>query len=394
MPFLFQSSPTSSIKVHTQVACAVTFVLFSFCYLLFYQPNVLAAGQHVLSKGQTTYVGWVGAVLITITLLLLQRVVFAFTKLSKRAHAITFFPSMLVLTIITDVSSNIDLGFSFGGWYVAVPLLMALFAAVVWAARQMEPFEPEPATDGFMSRTIWVNLLVMMIMMVAVGLFSNTDEAFHYRMEMEQCIVKGKYNKALKVGRNSQVRDPQLTLLRTFALTKKRQLGERFFEYPFIKIGETLLPDTIGNRVILLDDSTIATVVKSARARLDYKLVDMLIDKDLEKFKATVVKAYPDSLMPKHYAEALALYKHLTGKEWRTVEKKKDEGKKDKKGRKKKKEKQQPVEEEVAKVDPMLLRLQDFLKLKQEKGKKETKLLLWKHFGKTYWYYYFDCQPY
>ena len=76
------------------------------------------------------------------------------------------------------------------------------------------------------------------------------------------------------------------------------------------------------------------------------------------------------------------------------MEKKKDEGKKDKKGRKKNKEKQQPVEEEVAKVDPMLLRLQDFLKLKQEKGKKETKLLLWKHFRKTYWYYYFDCQPY
>lgn len=394
MPFLYQSSSTTSTKHHTQVACAVTFVLFSFCYLLFYQTNVLAAGQHVLSKGQTTYVGWVGAVLITITLLLLQRVVFAFTKLSKRAHAITFFPSMLVLTIITDVSSNIDLGFSFGGWYVAVPLLLALFAAVVWAARQMEPFEPEPATDGFMSRTIWVNLLTMMVMMMAVGLFSNTDEAFHYRMEMEQCIVKGKYNKALKVGRNSQVRDPQLTMLRAFALSKKGQLGERFFEYPFIKIGETMLPDTIGNRVILLDDSTIATVVKSARARLDYKLIDLLIDKDLEKFKTTVVKAYPDSLMPKHYAEALALYKHLTGKEWRIVEKKKDEGKKDKKGRKKKNEKKQPVEEEVVKVDPMLLRLQDFMKVKQEKSKSETKLQLWKHFRKTYWYYYFDCQPY
>lgn len=393
MSYLLQNSPTNT-KRHTVVACAVAFALFSFCYLLFYQTDVLAAGQHVLSKGQTTYVGWVGAVLITITLMLLQRVVFSFTKLSKRAHAITYFPSMLVLTIITDVSSDIDLGFSFGGWYVAVPLLLAIFAAVVWTARQMEPFEPEPATKGVMSRTIWVNLLIMMVMMLATGIFSNADEAFHYRMEMEQYIAKGKYTKALKVGNKSQVKDPQLTMLRAFALSKKQQLGEHFFEYPFIIIGETLMPDTVGNRVILINDSTIATVTKSARARLDYKLIDMLIDKDLERFTATVVKAYPDTLMPKHYAEALALYKQQTGKEWRKVEKKQMDEKKDKKGGKRRREKKEEITEEVERPDPMQLRLEEFLKRKEETGNHGASLHLWKQFRKTYWYYYFDCQPY
>lgn len=384
MPFLFYNQQGPTTKRYTQVACACAFCLFSFCYLLFYQTDVLVAGQHVLSEGQTHYVGWVGALLITITLFLLQRVVFRFTRLTKRAHFITYFPSMLVLTIITDVSSNIDLGFSFGGWYVAVPLLVLLFLVAVWVARQMEPFEPEPASPGVTSRTIWVNLMAMMVMMVLAGLFSNGDEAFHHRIRMERFILQGKYAQAVKVGGKSQVKDPQVTILRAFALSKKGLMGEHFFEYPFIRMGETLMHDTIGNRTILLNDSILGSVVKSSRARLDYRLVDMLIDKDVNRFAVVVQKAYPDSIMPKHYAEALAIYKLNAPPPPPKVEEKDT-----KKGKKRKKQKEEEAVVEQA-PDPMQLRLDEFLKMKEKKDKPGMALQLWKRFGDTYWYYYYD----
>ncbi|MBR6980469.1 MAG: hypothetical protein IKH88_11650 [Prevotella sp.] len=384
MPFLFFNSQQGpATKWYTVVACACAFCLFSFCYLLFYQTDVLVAGQHVLSEGKTHYVGWVGAVLITLTLFLLQRVVFMFTKLSKRAHFLTYFPSMLILTIVTDVSSNIDLGFSFGGWYVAVPILMLFFIGAVWTARQMEPFEPEPASPGVTSRTIWVNLIAMVVMMVLTGIFSNGDEAFHQRMRMERLIAQGKYAQAIKVGRKSQVADPQITMLRAFALSKKGLMGEHFFEYPFVREGKTLMHDTIGNRTILLNDSILATVVKSSRARLDYKLIDMLIDRDVEKFAVTVRKAYPDSIMPKHYAEALAIYKKIA-----PPPPPKAEETDSKKGKKKKKKKEE--EKVVVQApDPMQLRLDEFLKMKEKKDKPGWALQLRKKFGDTYWYYYY-----
>lgn len=294
---------------------------------------------------------------------------------------------MLILTIITDVSSNIDLGFSFGGWYWAVPLLLALFALVVWVAKQMEPFEPDPASLGVMSRTIWVNLLAMMVMMVMVGIFANGDEAFHNRMRMERLIAEGKYNQAAKVGKASQATSQQITMLRAFALAKKGLLGEHFFEYPFVREQETLLPDTVGNRTILLSDSIIGSVTKSARARLDYRLIDLLIDKNLELFAQKVQKAYPDSIMPKHYAEALTLYRFLTPKPV-PQETKKEEGRKGKKGKKDKKKEEEVVEEEAP--TPMQLQLEEFLKLNNQKSKPGICLQLRRRFGKTYWYYYYS----
>ena len=79
-----------------RVMCAVVFFVFTFCYLYFYQADVLAMAQHVLSGGKTRYNSLIGAVLITLVLYLLQLLVFAVTRLYKRAHALTYFPSYQV----------------------------------------------------------------------------------------------------------------------------------------------------------------------------------------------------------------------------------------------------------------------------------------------------------
>lgn len=58
-----------------QVVCAVVFCVLTFCYLYNYQADVLVVTQFLASGGQTHYAPFLGAVIITSVLLLLQVVV-------------------------------------------------------------------------------------------------------------------------------------------------------------------------------------------------------------------------------------------------------------------------------------------------------------------------------
>ena len=314
MPYFAPVDKKPSTACYTKVACAVTFCVFSLVYLLFYQCDVLTAGQHVLSGGQTHYNRFVGAFLITLVLYLLQMAVANYAKLTKRAYALTYFPSLLVLTIITDVSSTIDQGFSFGGWLVAVPLLLIAFCALVWALRQMESFEPEPASQGLFSRTVWINLLTMAVMFILVGLFSNGDEVFHYRMRMERLLMNGRTEDALKVGKKDLATDSSLLMLRAYALARNNALGDHLFDYPVGEGNVGLLPDGHHRKTIVMPDSAITIFAKSGKARADYHLMELLIQRRLDAFANVVYDIYPDSVMPKHFEEALILYHYYSGK--------------------------------------------------------------------------------
>ena len=110
--------------VTVKAASAVVFAVFTFLWLYFFQADVLFYGQHVLSGGVTTYNRTVGAVLITLLLWLLQLGVYCLTRLSKKAYALTFFPSMLLLAMMTSIRvGEEDLLSSYWCWLV--PLLLA-----------------------------------------------------------------------------------------------------------------------------------------------------------------------------------------------------------------------------------------------------------------------------
>ena len=44
-----------------RICCAITFCVFTFCYLYFYQTDILSYTQYEASNGQTHYVAWLGA---------------------------------------------------------------------------------------------------------------------------------------------------------------------------------------------------------------------------------------------------------------------------------------------------------------------------------------------
>lgn len=311
--------------------CAVVFVAFSFLWLYFFQADLLSVSQHLLSGGKTHYNRTVGAVIITGVLWLLQIGVYSLTRLRKYSHALTYFPSLLLLAIMTSVGQDIDRHFSFGPWYWLLPLLMVLWGVGIWFARSVQPYETS-ASSGLFSRPVWVNMLLMALMMFGVAIAGNTNAVFHYRTHVETALMEHNYDEALRVGQKSLETDESLMMVRMYALSRKGQLGERLFSYPVVNTSDAMLPTNNEARLLKYPVDSIyrylgaiprrpmrpmdylAAIIRSGQAKpaaVDYLLCGYLIDKNLDQFAGEIGRYYKvnDSL-PRHYREALVLYTH------------------------------------------------------------------------------------
>lgn len=318
----------------TEVLCAAAFILFTFFYLYFFQADLLAMMQHVLSGGATHYNSTVGGVIITLLLMLLQFGVRKLTGLGGVFHALTYFPSLVLLTLLTSVGNDFALTRSFGLWLWLAPVLLLLFGGVVWVLRKNGMTGSGHYFRCPALRVAWINLLTLVLQFLMVCAGGNTDEVFHYRLRMERLLAEGEYEKALATGEKSLNMDESLTMLRIFALSRTQKLGDRLFEYPVTGGSNALLPNgktvcctllpaesitkklgfrkkgTMGAMDYLLYLERNGLAMKSVT---DYILCGYLLDKNLDAFVREVMKKYniTSPTLPKYYREALTLYTHV-----------------------------------------------------------------------------------
>lgn len=319
-----------------RIVCTFVFVLFAFFYLYFFQADLLTVMQHVLSKGQTHYNAFIGAVLITLVLLLIQLCVVNLCRRACVAWSVTFVPSALFLVALTDVHISPESKLlQFGGWIYLLPVGLASFALLVWAGHITE-------ISVSMSRIIrngmcrlWVNLLVMLAIVISVCSFGNNDKVYHDRVYVERCIIDGDYDKALSVLRRNVVADENLTMLTVYALSHSGGLPEHLFEFQLKGGSKAMMPNGVDTKFEMLPDSMFYSYLggwyvqrmstlryfdyqrrhkRLNVAATDYLLCAYLMDKNLDAFVRDVSKHYTinDSVpMPKHYKEALLMYTHL-----------------------------------------------------------------------------------
>lgn len=316
-----------------RAVCAALFCAFTFLYLYFYQAEMMAVMQHILSGGVTHYGRAAGAVLITVVLFFVQWGAYAIGYCGVTTIALTYLPSLALLTVLSVMCEMTALGKGLVDCGIAVCASLVGWYVLMRIVRM--------CGDGGMrtgaARALWKNVLTMALMFILVGLIGGGDDVVHYRAKVEMLLKEGRVEEALTVGRNADATDASLTMLRMYALSLTGRAGGELFTYPITGTGDDIVPmlptGRWGSALLIydrdslykhlgaiprpdMDATTFLTALEASGqatdATKDYVLCAALIDKDLDTFATEIAKRYNvnDSL-PRHYREALTLYTHL-----------------------------------------------------------------------------------
>lgn len=313
----------------TYTICNIVFVSFCFCYLYYYQADLLSLMQYTYSDGQTHYNHLWGAVLTALLLLSVNLLAIRRNKEFHTFSAWTFFPSAILLTFITGGRQTEDLNLSFG--FIAYMSLIAVCLYVIFSKciRNFIRTNSEKINNNSFIKNLWINLLIITVQFMYVCAFSNSDRLFHARLHVLQSLCEKDYDEALCTIDKLETSDRQLTTLIVYTLSKKNMLAERLFEYPLRGGSVSLLPDSTLTSKIGFDEiyhhlnlkipgnqiHNSIEFIRHGRGRnkqaADYILCGYLMDKNLDAFVENITKYYDiNNLLPKHYREALTLYVH------------------------------------------------------------------------------------
>lgn len=311
-------------------SCGVVFCLFCFFYIYFIQGEVLAEAQHVYSRGLTVYHEFASPLIVTFILLVIQWLFQSFVSLPQRSYALTYFPSLLILTIITDIDRESISSSYVGAWIWVAPILLIIYALVIMVARKL--FVERFASRITILETLIPNYIILLVQLLFVGAFSSSPDVYHYELKTERLIREGRYEDATRVGETSLEASKRLTILRMYALSMEDSLAERMFSYPQYYGADGILDvtDTLGTyrvtttaicrRVGAICGNSIKTTkryldllvgddsLRTPRS-IEYKLCYQLLDKDLLGFSNTIYKYHNPyhEVLQKAYQEALLL---------------------------------------------------------------------------------------
>jgi len=212
--------------------CAVLFLLFSFAYLYFLQGETLALAQDVFSNGVTTYSLLWGALIISVVLLFVQKVVAFFSGLPDRFHAWTYVPSFLLLALLTDIDAEALRQSDWNRWLWMAPLGCIVYVILIVAFRKLEQFIQASRHEGTLVSLLWPNFCILLALILTSASLPRTSAAYLYELRVERLLKEGRYTEALKVGKKSLESTRRLTELRMYALGRQESLPDYIFTYP------------------------------------------------------------------------------------------------------------------------------------------------------------------
>ena len=310
------------------VASGLLFSAFSFTYLSVFQKDVMEALHYSLAQGKTVYAPWMSAVLITVVLLVLRWAVNALVGLKGPLKALSYFPSCLLLGVLTDVGHNVYHG---GGisdsWGWMLPLCLVLYGVLGWLlARAARLWLNPEMPDIWVVNSNFMTLLMLCFMTIGIG---NTNVHFHHELQVEEALRKQDYGRALLVAEKTMDPSRNLTALRAYAMSRQGTMGEDLFRYPQLYGAAGLLMGTSDEKALRLNADSLSVYLGAKPAlgepaltffrriceeesgnytTLDYYLSALLLEKKLDEFVRAFDELYTvrDSI-PYYYRQALFL---------------------------------------------------------------------------------------
>lgn len=311
------------------VACGLLFSVFSFIYLYVFQEDLLEAFHYSLAEGRTQFSPLGTALWVTGILLIFRWLINRVLRLQGAIRELAYFPSCLLLGIMTSVGSSVYQGNAIDDlWMWLFPFLFLVFMGVGYVANRIWK-----AYFSQLTNESWVingNLLILLLLCMMTVMVGNTDIHFHHELAVEAALKKNDYVEARRIGKKMQHPSRSLTALRMYTLSKEGTMGEYLFQYPQLYGAEGLLLDAAsGNRFRLTADSLYTYLGTSpnpgekavnyfgricreetgSHVALDYYLAALLLEGRLERFVLDFETLYlvSDSI-PHYYAEALFLH--------------------------------------------------------------------------------------
>ena len=310
------------------VASGLLFSAFSFTYLSVFQKDVMEALHYSLAQGKTVYAPWMSAVLIKVVLLVLRWAVNALVGLKGPLKALSYFPSCLLLGVLTDVGHNVYHG---GGisdtWGWMLPLCLVLYGVLGWLlARAARLWLNPEMPDIWVVNSNFMTLLMLCFMTIDIG---NTNVHFHHELQVEEALRKQDYGRALQVAEKTMDPSRNLTALRAYAMSRQGTMGEDLFRYPQLYGAAGLLMGTSDEKALRLNADSLSVYLGAKPAlgepaltffrriceeesgnytTLDYYLSALLLEKKLDEFVRAFDELYTvrDSI-PYYYRQALFL---------------------------------------------------------------------------------------
>ena len=188
-------------------------------------------------------------------------------------------------------------------------------------------------------------MLQLLLLCLYVGIGNGVSDLQHYELKTGQALHSKHPRKAYEVGEKSYVTSHRLFAMRCYLLaaTHKKGLADKIFEQMVPKGGaECLLLPTDEMQNLLFPQDNLAKLLESDRhqgekaidylhrcawlaafrdgkshaAAIDYYLCGLLLDRQLDRFASELQRYYPLEVekgsLPRYYAQALTLYKHLS----------------------------------------------------------------------------------
>lgn len=303
------------------VACGLLFVAFSLVYLAIFQKDLMEAYHFTLAHGKTVYSVWTNALLITIVMLVLRWAVNGLVRLKGAFYALSYFPSCMLLGVLTDVSHGLYHGESVEvRWTWLLPILLfGLTRILSWCDLRMSQ-----------RATINTNLLVLLLLCLMTIYIGNTNIHFHHELSVEKALREQDYAKARLIGEKTMNPSRNLTALRAYAMSREGTMGEYLFHYPQLYGAEGLLIESSNKKTLRLNadslyvylgarplagESSLAFFDRICHEEsgnyttLDYYLSALLLEKKLDRFALEFGRLYTiQEEVPLYYAEALYMY--------------------------------------------------------------------------------------
>ena len=275
--------------------CGILFSVFAFCWLFFFQRDLLCAAYNNLLYGMAS----AGAVrhhnqiiislllgALALTLVIPGRYILRF---KKGLYACNYLLSAVFLGVITGYDGD-----SFWGQDSTVWIVTAVFAVILVFVCKMVASVPRSDYND-RPRTLAGNLSILCMLFCMVGFLGNTDENLHRRLTMERFLSEGEYGELLELGRNEEESDRSIDLLRAKAM----------LEIPFESnpagsgIGELLFSYSISDPLLLSES------LKEIGGTQAY-LASCLLTGDVRAF-ADSIDLSQYRIMPQYYMQALVI---------------------------------------------------------------------------------------